>query len=71
MNCPFCHQLLYSRQHAKCGSCGEVLPPEYRLEPHEIDEIKAEMREIDARRAVMREQEEVERKETVRRRSDV
>jgi DNA repair exonuclease SbcCD ATPase subunit len=70
MNCPFCHQILYSRQHAKCGFCGKELPPEYRLEPHQIEELKAEMREIDSRRAIAREQEEEERREAARRNSD-
>jgi hypothetical protein len=69
MNCPHCDRLLYSRQHPRCGYCGGLLPEEMRLEPHEIDEIKAEIREIDARRAKSKEKEEEER-EAVRRRND-
>jgi transcription elongation factor Elf1 len=69
MNCPHCHRLLYSRQHPRCGFCGEPLPAEVRLAAHEVDEIKAEIREIDARRAKAKEKEEEER-EAARRRND-
>ena len=48
----------------------EELPPEYRLEPHQIEELKAEMREIDSRRAIAREQEEEEMREAARRNPD-
>jgi predicted nucleic acid-binding Zn-ribbon protein len=69
MNCPHCHRLLYSRQQPRCGFCGKPLPEDLRLAPHEIDEIKAEIREIDARRAKAKEKEEEER-EAIRRRND-
>jgi hypothetical protein len=69
MNCPHCHRLLYSRQHPRCGFCGKPLPEALRLAPHEIDEIKAEIREIDARRAKAKEKDEEER-EAIRRRND-
>ena len=69
MNCPRCHRVLYSRQHPRCGYCGAPLPPELRLADHEVDEMKAEIREIDARRAKMKEQEEAER-EAARRKND-
>ena len=69
MNCSHCHRLLYSRQHPRCGHCGGLLPEEMRLAPHEIDEIKAEIREIDARRAKAKEKDEEER-EAARRRND-
>lgn len=69
MNCPHCHRLLYSRQHPRCGYCGEPLPEGVRLEDHEIAEIKEEIREIDARRAKAKEKEEKER-EAIRRRND-
>jgi hypothetical protein len=69
MNCPHCHRVLYSRQHPRCGFCGEPLPDEFRLADHEIDDIKAEIREIDARRAKAKEAEEKER-EAARRRND-
>lgn len=60
MNCPHCHRLLYSRQHPRCGYCGEPLRAEVRLAAHEVDEIEAEIREIDARRAKAKEKEEEE-----------
>lgn len=69
MNCPHCDRLLYSRQHPRCGHCGALLPEELRLAPHEIDEIKAEIREIDARRVKAKEK-EAEEREAVRRRND-
>lgn len=69
MNCPHCRRVLYSRQHPRCGFCGEPLPEEFRLAPHEIDEIKAEIREIDARRSRAKEK-EAEEREAIRRRND-
>ena len=63
MNCPHCQRLLYSRQHARCGHCGGELPEGVRLADHEIDEMKAEICEIDARRAVAKEKEDREREE--------
>ena len=47
MNCPHCQRLLYSRQHPRCGYCGGLLPESVRLTDHEIDEMKAEIREIE------------------------
>jgi hypothetical protein len=67
MNCPHCQRLLYSRQHARCGHCGALLPESVRFADHEIEEMKAEISEIDARRAVAKEQEEQEREEQRRR----
>ena len=67
MKCPHCHRLLYSRQHPRCGYCGALLPEGVRLAGYEIDEMKAEIREIDARRAVAKEKEEIEREERRRR----
>jgi hypothetical protein len=67
MNCPSCKRLLYSRQLPRCGYCGALLPEGVRLADHEIDELKASIREIDARRAVAKETEEVEREERRRR----
>jgi hypothetical protein len=67
MNCPHCQRLLYSRQHARCGYCGGELPESVRLSDHQIDEMKAEISEIDARRAVAKEKEEQEREERRRR----
>ena len=67
MNCPHCHRLLYSRQHPRCGYCGALLPEGVRLSRYQIDEMKAEIREIDARRAVAKEKEEIERAERRRR----
>ncbi|MCW1885966.1 hypothetical protein OKA04_14600 [Luteolibacter flavescens] len=67
MNCPHCQRLLYSRQHARCGHCGGILPDGVRFSDHEIDEMKAEIHEIDARRAVAKEQEDEEREERRRR----
>ena len=67
MHCPHCHRLLYSRQHPRCGYCGGLLPDEVRLADHEIDEMKAEIREIDARRAAAKEKEDREREERRRR----
>jgi hypothetical protein len=63
MNCPHGQRLLYSRQHPRCGYSGGLLPDEVRLADHEIDEMKAEIREIDARRAVAKEKEERELEE--------
>jgi hypothetical protein len=67
MNCPHCQRLLYSRQHARCGYCGGLLPEGVRLADHEVEEMKAEISEIDARRAVAKEKEEREREEQHRR----
>jgi ribosomal protein L37E len=69
MNCPKCQRVIYSRQQARCGYCGEPLPESMRLAPHEIDEIKSEIKEIDQRRAKAKEAEERER-EATRRRND-
>jgi hypothetical protein len=69
VDCPHCHRLLYSRQHPRCGHCGGLLAEELRLATHEIDAIKAEIREIDARRAKAKEKEQEER-EAARRRND-
>ncbi|MEK7952439.1 hypothetical protein [Luteolibacter soli] len=67
MNCPHCQRLLYSRQHARCGYCGGLLPEDVRLADHEVAEMKAEIREIDERRAIAKEKEEREREEQRRR----
>ena len=61
MNCPFCHRLLYSRQQLKCGFCERELPAAFRLDAHAIDELKAENRAIDERRAAAKLKEEEER----------
>jgi ferredoxin len=63
MNCPFCKRLLYSRQHKKCGHCGEELPEKFRLTEEEIEAIKDENRAIEERRAIAKEKEEAEREE--------
>lgn len=65
MNCPNCQRLLYSRIQPKCGHCGVVLPKECRLEDHEIDEIRGEIRQIEERRSAAREREEEEEKQRV------
>ena len=67
MNCPHCQRLLYSRQHARCGYCGGQLPEGVRLAGHEVDEMKAEISEIDTRRAVAKAKEDREREEQRRR----
>lgn len=71
VNCPHCQRLLYSRQHRRCGYCGGLLPEDVRLADHEIDEMKTEISEIDARRAVAKEEEEKERAERQRRRQNL
>lgn len=67
MNCPHCQRLLYSRQHARCGYCGGQLREGVRLTDHEIDEVKSEISEIDARRAIAKEKADREREEQRRR----
>ncbi len=63
MNCPACERVIYSRQQKRCGYCGAILPEELRLADHEIDEMKAEMREIETRRQAAKAEEEKEREE--------
>jgi hypothetical protein len=67
MNCPNCDRLLYSRIHPKCGHCGIVLPPEWRLPADEIEKIREEQAEIEARRVVAKEKDEEEREAQIRR----
>jgi hypothetical protein len=67
MNCPFCRRLLYSRQHLKCGHCGGELPERYRLTEDEIEEMKAETKEILKRREIAKAKAEEELKEQKRR----
>jgi hypothetical protein len=69
MNCPHCQRVIYSRQHPRCGYCGADLPADLLLPAHEVDEMKAEMREIEVRRQEAKAKEEVER-EATRRRND-
>ncbi|MES2438817.1 MAG: hypothetical protein V4584_07115 [Verrucomicrobiota bacterium] len=71
MNCPFCKRLLYSRQHKNCGYCGQELPERFRLSEEEIEEIKAENRAIEERRAFAKAEEaaEAERKRRDQRRN--
>lgn len=58
MNCPHCQRVLYSRQHPRCGYCGGELPADLLLPAHEVDEMKAEMREIEGRRQEAKAKEE-------------
>lgn len=67
MTCPHCQRVLYSRQHPRCGHCGADLPDHLRLTTLEVATMKAEMREIEQRRQVAKEQEEEEREATRRR----
>lgn len=57
MNCPHCQRLLHSRQHPKCGWCGQELPPECRLPDKAVARMKTEIREINHRLAMAREAE--------------
>ena len=61
MNCPHCHRLLYSRQHKKCGYCGEVLPEEILITSEEMASLKAEQQAIYHRHEVARDEEQEER----------
>jgi hypothetical protein len=62
MNCPHCQRLLYSRSHPKCGFCGGELPPEAMLEEYVIAELKEELAQIEARRAMHKAKDEEERR---------
>lgn len=68
MDCPFCKRMLYSRQHEKCGYCGEALPEGFRLSEDEIQAIKSENKAIEERRLITKEREEAEREEVRRKR---
>jgi len=52
MNCPCCQRLIYSRQPRRCGFCRAELPSELLLEPHEVDDLKNEIRDIEKRSAI-------------------
>ena len=67
MNCPYCNRLLYSRQHKNCGFCGKELPERYLLSEDEIEEMREEIKAINARRAIAKEKEEQELAEQKRR----
>lgn len=70
MNCPHCHRPPYSRQHPRCGYCGGELPAKFLLPAHEIDAMKAEMREIEVRRQRAKTKEEEAEREAIRRRNN-
>ena len=70
MNCPRCDRLLYSLSRPTCGYCGAVLPAEILLSDEERDRIKQERVQIEIRRAIDKEKEEIRKKEERRKTRD-
>lgn len=43
-HCPFCHSIVYTRRHPRCGACGGTLPDECLFTGREARNVEMLMR---------------------------